>query len=68
MVVSVGDMFVAGDGFSIFPGAWVVMGMNPHNGRELLMMRPDGVLQWTGSYAWMCWEHFLAEDANARES
>ena len=61
MAVRVGDMFVAGEEFSLFPGAWVVMGVNPHLDHELLMLRPDGEFQWTGRYAWMCWEHFPAE-------
>ena len=66
MAVRVGDMFVAGEEFSLFPGAWVVMGVNPHLDHELLMMRPDGELQWTG--AWMCWEHFPAEVQDADQA
>lgn len=61
MAVRVGDMFVAGEEFSLFPGAWVVMGVNPYLDHHLLMLRPDGEFQWIGRYVWMCWEHFPAE-------
>ena len=61
MDVRVGDMFVAGEEFTLVPGAWVVMGVNQSSGSDYLMMRPDGVLQWTGLYALMLWEHFPAE-------
>ena len=69
MNVRVGDLFVAGEEFTLTPGAWVVMGVDTYSdGHQLLMMRPDGVLQWTGKYAWMCWEHFPAEVQDADQS
>lgn len=69
MQIRVGDLFVAGEAFSIFPGAWVVLGVNSHSGgRELLMLRPDLGVQWIGKRTWMRWEHFPAEVPDAGQA
>ena len=62
MRINVGDLFFAGER-AVYPGAWLVMelGSEGSSSSELLMLRPDGRLMWTGSWAWMGWEHFPVE-------
>lgn len=60
MNVRVGDMFWAEP--SQDPGPRVVVGTNPFNEGDLLLLGPDGTLSWTAWAVWRQWKLIPAED------